>query len=46
MDWFATVKGYYDAGFYTKDQVKVFVVKGKITTDQYKTITGEDYQTA
>ncbi len=28
---------------YTIEQVKVFVSKGKITAEQYKTITGQDY---
>jgi uncharacterized XkdX family phage protein len=43
MDWFKTVKSYYDSGFYTKDQVKVFVVKGKLTPEQYQEITGDPY---
>jgi uncharacterized XkdX family phage protein len=43
MDWFKFIKDNYDSGNYTKDNVKVFVVKGKITADQYKTITGDDY---
>lgn len=37
------VKRYYSKGFYTDDDVKVFVVAGKITNDEYKEITGEDY---
>lgn len=43
MNWFLTAKRYYDMGFYTKEQVKVFVAAGKITAEQYKEITGEDY---
>lgn len=43
MDWFQTVKNFYDSGLYTKDQVKVFVVKGKITPEQYEQITGDTY---
>jgi uncharacterized XkdX family phage protein len=43
MDWYGIVKRYYDAGFYTKDQVKVFVQNGKITPQQYEEITGEPY---
>ncbi|MCY9594133.1 XkdX family protein, partial [Paenibacillus chitinolyticus] len=39
MDWFKTVKTYYDAGYYTNDNVKVFVIKNKITVAQYKQIT-------
>lgn len=43
MDWFNIVKGYYDGGFYTADDCKVFVSKGKITADEYQQITGEAY---
>ncbi|MCY9546766.1 XkdX family protein [Lysinibacillus xylanilyticus] len=35
-------KAYYPR-FYTKDNVKIFVVAGKITTAQYKEITGDKY---
>lgn len=44
MDWFETVKNFYDSGLYTKEQVAVFVVKGKITHVQYEQITGEEYE--
>jgi uncharacterized XkdX family phage protein len=44
IDWFKTVKENYEAEFYSKEQVKVFVVKGKITTEQFNEITGEPYQ--
>lgn len=43
MDWFETIKRYFDAGLYTKEQVAVFVVKGKITAEQYEQITGDVY---
>lgn len=43
MDWFKFVKDNYDAGNYTKENVAVFVVKGKITAAQYQEITGEEY---
>lgn len=43
MDWFTTVQTYYKAGYYTIDQVKVFVAKGKITADQFQQITGQAY---
>ncbi|MCY9591443.1 XkdX family protein [Paenibacillus chitinolyticus] len=43
MDWFKTVKVYYDKGFYTNDNVKVFVVKNKITSEQYELITNEEF---
>ena len=44
MNWFLTAKRYYDMGFYTNEQVKVFVAAGKITAKQYKEITGIDYK--
>lgn len=40
---FTKIKKFYDMGLYTKAQVAAFVEKGKITTAQYKEITGEDY---
>lgn len=43
MDWVNTVKTYYDGGFYTKEQVAIFVQKGKITPAQYEEITGDVY---
>jgi phage uncharacterized protein, XkdX family len=43
MNWFSICSDYYNAGYYTNDSLKTFVVKGKITADQYKTITGIDY---
>lgn len=43
MNWFEKIKRYFDKDIYTKEQVKVFVVSGKITGEQYKEITGEDY---
>jgi len=43
MDWYTIVKRHFDAGRYTNNDVKVFVQAGKITQEQYKQITGEDY---
>ena len=43
MDWFKIVSDYYKAGYYTVDQVKIFVVKTKITATDYLTITGQTY---
>ena len=43
MNWFEKIKRYYDKGLYTIDQVKVFVQGGKITEEEFKMITGEDY---
>lgn len=41
--WYAKIKGWHEAGWWTKWMVKNAVVKEKITADEYKTITGEDY---
>lgn len=43
MNWFEKIKRYYDNGSYTNEQVKIFVQTGKITEEQYKEITNEDY---
>ncbi|WP_407312020.1 XkdX family protein [Desulfosporosinus sp. SB140] len=43
MDWVAICTDYYKDGYYNNDTLKVFVVKGKITADDYKTITGFDF---
>lgn len=40
---FAIVKRYYDKKIYTNEDVKKFVLAGKITPEQYKEITGEEY---
>ena len=41
--WSEKIKGWYEAGLWTKSMVKDAVVKEKITGDEYKEITGEDY---
>ena len=41
--WYEKIKGWYEAGYWTKLMVKNAVVKEKITGDEYKEITGEDY---
>ena len=38
------IKRFYDLGLYSKTQVRAFVAKGVLTPDQYKAITGEDYE--
>ncbi len=43
MDWFNIIKSFYDNQLWTSDQVGAAVTKGKITADQYKLITGNDY---
>lgn len=37
------VKRYFDKGIYTTENVAVFVRAGKITAEQYKEITGQEY---
>ena len=39
MDWFSFLKN----APYSKEELKMFVVKGKITREQYTQITGELY---
>jgi uncharacterized XkdX family phage protein len=43
MNWFNTVKDFYDSRLYTKEDVKVFVANSKITEIEYQQITGEAY---
>ena len=43
MDWFNFIKSNYDVGNYTITQVKIFVVKLKITETQFLEITGVVY---
>ena len=38
---FEKVKKFYELGLYSKDQVWQFVVKGKLTEEQYREIVGE-----
>ena len=38
------VKRLYDLGLYTAEQVKEFADRGKITPEQYETITGQKYE--
>lgn len=40
---FEKVKRFYDMGLYSNAQVAQFVNKGKLTADEYQTITGEEY---
>lgn len=42
-NWFDRIRKYYDAGLWTEKMVGNAVVKGKITTEQYKEITGDGY---
>ena len=38
------VKRLYDLGLYTAEQVKDFADRGKITPEEYTTITGQAYE--
>ena len=40
---FEKVKNYYDTGLWNKEMVRNAVVKGWITAEEYKVITGEDF---
>lgn len=40
---YKTVKKFYEKGLYSKSQVADFVSKGKLTTEEYESITGEKY---
>ncbi|EST12035.1 XkdX family protein [Sporolactobacillus laevolacticus] len=44
--WKSWITNYYQKGYYTNDQMKVFVIAGWITADDYKMITGQDYSVA
>ena len=41
---FETIKKNFERGLWTKKMVAMAVRKGVITPDEYKEITGEDYQ--
>lgn len=43
MMWKSWINDYYQKGYYTSDQMKVFVTAGWITAEDYQTITGQDY---
>lgn len=41
--WYKKIKEWYEAGYWTAEMVHNAVVKNKITADEFKEITGEDY---
>lgn len=41
--WYTNIKDWYDARYWTKEMVKNAVIKKRITTDEYKIITGDEY---
>ena len=42
--WYQKIKEYYDNGLWNIEMVKNAVVKGKITPEQYKEITGDVHE--
>ncbi len=40
---FELIKEYYDSGLWSKVKVRFAVVRGKITTEEYYEIVGEEY---
>ena len=42
-DFVRQVKQYYELGFWTEGRVKNAVVKGALTEEEYKQITGKAY---
>ena len=43
MSLFERVKKFYGLGIYHEEEVAAFVKRGKLTSEQYKEITGMDY---
>lgn len=44
MNWFNKVKKYYDKGIYSIEDVRVFVLSKKITAEDFKKITGQEFE--
>lgn len=49
MNWYSTIKGYYDLGIFKEDlndsmYIGRFVEFGKITPEEYRQITGKLYK--
>lgn len=40
---FNKIKSYYDSGLWNEARVRNMVIRGIITEEQYKEITGNDY---
>ena len=43
MDWFKFCKDYFDWGIANAENLKIYVAKNKISSDQYLSITGVEY---
>lgn len=41
---FKIVKRYFDKGIYTKEDVRKFVLAGRLSAAEYQAITGEEYE--
>jgi uncharacterized XkdX family phage protein len=41
---YSVVKRFFDKGIYSKADVAKFVAAGKLTPEEYETITGEQYE--
>lgn len=41
--WYDAIKRYYRLGYYSNENMKVFVEAERITKEQFKEITNEDY---
>lgn len=44
LNWFVMIKRFYDKKFWTKEMVRDAVKAEKITAEEYKQITGENYE--
>lgn len=44
INWFATIKRFYDAGLWTLEMVKDGVRFGKISEEEYEVITGIPFE--
>lgn len=42
--WYKKIKEWHEAGYWTAGMVRNAVVKGKITAEEFKKITGTDYE--
>lgn len=43
MNWYNFCKNNFDLGNATAESLKIYVVKGKITIENYKEITGKEF---
>lgn len=42
--WYTTIKDYYNRGFYTAEQVQIFLNAGWITQEEYNSIINQGEQ--